>query len=307
MKFASILGAIAALLTTSAAHAWNDRGHMMVAAVAWEQLTDTAKAHAVELLKLNPQYGSWVNGAAEADRDEIAFVRAATWSDFIKRSSAGFTNDGEDPSVPSAMLNIGYADHFQHRYWHYIDLPFANDGTPLIQPKAPNAETQINTFRDPVASEAGDDVRSYDLVWLLHLVGDVHQPLHATSRFSRDLPDGDRGGNLVFLCSPAPCSKELHAFWDDVLGTSSSVLQAIKAAQRLPGAPAGGVAVADPHAWVVESFNIARDAVYAGPIGNGGGTFTLTDDYVRTAKRIAEEQVALAGARLAALLNAALP
>src|SRR5262249_26014557 len=101
--------------------------------------------------------------------------------------------------------------------------------------------------------------------------------------------------------------KELHVFWDDVLGTSSSVLQAIKAAQRLPGAPAGGIAVADPHAWVVESFNIARNAVYAAPIGNGGGPFTLTDDYMRTAKRIAEEQVALAGARLAALLNAALP
>ena len=42
-----------------------------------------------------------------------------------------------------------------------------------------------------ILAEADDDVKSYDMVWLLHLVGDVHQPLHATSRFSAASPQGD--------------------------------------------------------------------------------------------------------------------
>ncbi len=203
-------------------------------------------------------------------------------------------------------MNVGYTDRLQHRYWHYIDLPFSTDETPVIQPKAPNAETQIKTFRDTLASDtASDDVKSYDLVWLLHLVGDVHQPLHATSRFSRDLPNGDRGGNLVALCE-RPCRNELHAFWDDVLGTSPSVLAAIKAAHKLSAAPKGPASVKDVHHWIVESFNIAKSSVYVSPIEEGGGPFTITNDYRGDAKTIAEERVALAGARLAKLLNAAL-
>lgn len=148
---------------------------MMVAAVAWDQLTEIAKARVAVLLRLNPQYATWTSGVAQEDADEVAFVRAATWADFIKRGNAGYTNDGDDPSVPSASINTGYDDRLQHRYWHYIDPPFSTDGTPLIEPKAPNAETQINAFKAVIGSEqASDELRSYDLVWLLHLVGDVH-------------------------------------------------------------------------------------------------------------------------------------
>jgi hypothetical protein len=69
-----------------------------------------------------------------------------------------------------------------HRYWHFVDLPFSRDGTALQQTKKPNALTQIIVFQDTIASAtADDDVKSYDMVWLLHLVGDVHQPLHATA------------------------------------------------------------------------------------------------------------------------------
>src|SRR5262245_48474805 len=58
---------------------------------------------------------------------------------------------------------------------------------------------RIPVFRAalPYGSGADDDVRSYDLVWLIHLVGDAHQPLHATARFSKTFPDGDAGGNPV--------------------------------------------------------------------------------------------------------------
>ena len=191
------------------ASAWNSAGHMMVAAVAYERLTPEAHARVSHLLQLNPDYPKWIEHASGADRDRIAFVMAATWPDEIK-SEGDYQNDGERPSGPDAARNIGYADHLQHRYWHYIDLPFSTDHTALIQPQVPNAQTQIALFRRTLASkEASDALKSYDLVWLLHLVGDVHQPLHATSRFTHSQPEGDAGGNRVALCQ-RPCRNELH-------------------------------------------------------------------------------------------------
>src|SRR5437868_206772 len=85
MRLLSVFAASALLIVTGAhALAWNNRGHMMVAAVAWENLTPRTKARVAELLKLNPSYAQWVKGASEDDADEIAFVKAATWPDSIK-------------------------------------------------------------------------------------------------------------------------------------------------------------------------------------------------------------------------------
>jgi hypothetical protein len=139
---------------------------------------------------------------------------------------------------------------------------------------------------------------------LLHLVGDVHQPLHATSRFTQDADpkEGDRGGNEVKLCVD-PCKEELHAFWDDVLGTSKKVSTAINAARQLPQPNASLAAQSSDVAWVQESFQVAQESVYRSPIGEGNGPFTLTATYKADAKRIARERVALAGIRLANLLN----
>ena len=151
---------------------------MMIAAVAYEKLTPAAHARVSSLLQLNPDYPKWVARASRAERDEVAFVMAATWPDEIK-SERDYQNDGDRPFGPDTARNIGYADHLQHRYWHFIDVPFSTDHTPLVQPAIPNAQTQIALFRKTLASSnASDALKSYDLVWLLHLVGDVHQPLH---------------------------------------------------------------------------------------------------------------------------------
>ncbi len=145
-------------------------------------------------------------------------------------------------------------------------------------------------------------MKSYDLVWLLHIVGDVHQPLHATSRFSAQFKKGDNGGNSEKICVTS-CGEALHAFWDDLLGTSNSAVSAIRAASKLDDAPTSGAKVSNPHAWITESFELAKGTVYE-PIGDGKGPFQLSEDYQDDAKTIAEERVALAGARLAKLLNA---
>src|SRR5204862_5471350 len=136
---------------------------------------------------------------------------------------------------PTAAQNIGYSDLSRHGYWHYIDLPFSPDGTPLEQPIAPNAATQIAAFRAALsAPDTTDEVKSYDLVWLLHLVGDVHQPLHCATRVRQSDPDGDAGGNGVAVRCAA-CPERLHAFWDGVFAPGSSTPSAvINVAQALP-------------------------------------------------------------------------
>jgi hypothetical protein len=303
----AILAAV--LLSTSSVWAWDSDGHMQVAEIAWKHLTAASRTRVTTLLKLNPNYSTWIKNVPVAKRRQVAFVMAATWPDYIKSAAAGYTNDGDTaPLDPASSQNIGYADHLMHRYWHFIDTPFSTDGTALVQPVAPNAKTQIELFTAAIGSTAtSDDIKSYDLVWLEHLVGDVHQPLHATSRFSSDLPAGDRGGNSVILCaSPCKSKSELHAFWDDVLGTSKLPTTAITAADQLPAPPAVGAAVADDQAWITESFDAAKQYVYASPVGPGAGPYTLNAAYKAQAKTEAQARIELAGVRLANLINAKL-
>jgi S1/P1 Nuclease len=303
MSCKAIAIGLAIVMYVSSAHAWDDEGHMIVAAIAWKNLDAASRARTSQLLRLNPDYAKWIADIAPDRRDEIAFVTASTWPDAIKRDP-GYIFDGDAPSDPAAAQNIGYGDHYQHRYWHYIDVPFSMDGTPLVQPATPNAETQIELFEASLRSGSlSDDVKSYDLVWLEHLVGDVHQPLHATSRFSRQFPAGDRGGNLVALCEK-PCRDELHAFWDNVLGTSKSPMTAIAEANRIAVAADKEAAISDDRVWIGESFEAARQDVYAAPVGAGAGPFQLDDRYQQAARAVAQRRVALAGARLANLIKA---
>jgi hypothetical protein len=289
--------------------AWNSFGHMEAAAVAWTQLTPAAKMEATRLLKLNPQYRTWTQGVPDDQRDQVAFVKAATWPDQIK-SLKDYQNDGDKngdvaPNTPEASQNIGYDDHFRHKYWHFIDEPFSTDGTALEQPVPPNAQTQVAIFKKTLSdTTASDDKRSYDLAWLLHLIGDLHQPLHATSRFTHAEPDGDAGGNDVKItCTKCGSARELHAFWDGLLGPTSAPPQdAIDAAADLRTVDAGST---DENDWIQESFTIAKESVYAPPIRGGDGPYKLTKAYQTRSLRIANQRISLAGARIAAILNGA--
>ena len=281
--------------------AWNNQGHMMVAALAWKQLSsDTLRDRASALLKLNPDYAKWQSmipaSANPKDVPQMIFMIAATWPDQIK-SETGYVND----KTPSAAT-IGYSDKNQHRYWHYVDTPLTQDGSKLPPIPKPNAATQIPLFRKTLKSKQTDDVKSYDLVWLLHMVGDIHQPLHSATRVSKAEPNGDNGGNNVKCASP--CPTELHGYWDDLLGTSNNPVQVLTAALALPGADPASAKISSEKKWIKESFQLAKSDVYVMPIGPGDGPFTLTEAYETKAKSDAQTRVALAGARLAALINA---
>jgi S1/P1 Nuclease len=295
------LGAVL-IVYTMPAWGWDDQGHMMVAAVAWDHLGDASRARVTALLKLNPDYATWIVDTTPQERDKIAFMRAANWPDAIK-SEAGYQNDGNWPENPDAARNIGYADHLQHRYWHFIDLPLSAGGAAVLPPATPNVQTQIHAFTAAIGShDVNDDIKSYDLVWLEHLVGDAHQPLHATSRFSAGLPRGDQGGNLVALCA-RPCRDELHFYWDDILGTSRTPAAALSEAARLPAPSPAVAAIADESVWIRESFDAARRCAYAAPIGDGSGPYSLDAHYREAALAEARERASLAGVRLANLIN----
>ncbi len=289
--------------------AWDGLGHMAVAYVAYQHLNTATKTRVDKLLRLNPDYQTWKAavpaGTSAAKRKMMIFMMAATWPDAIK-SKTGYTDDGSEggnrPDGTTSVQNIGYSDHLHHKYWHFVDTPFSTDGTTLPALPSPNAETQIAAFRSVLASNDPDAKKSYDLVWLEHLGGDVHQPLHASTRVSSSDLQGDHGGNLVKLCAP-PCRKELHAFWDDLLGTGSSAATAISVGRGLPAADSMLAAKKDAADWIKESFEDAKQNVYISPIGDGDGPFTITPAYRAKAKTLARERVAIAGVRLANLLN----
>lgn len=300
--------ALGAALVAPPAEAWTDTGHMIVAAVAYDLLTPAARAEASALLRLNPDYPKWISGASDGDRDRGAFATAATWADAIK-SKYGYMDDRNRPWSVGYSLNVGYADRLQHRWWHGVLMPFSQDGTALVLPVAPNALTQIATFRRALSSpDISDNVKSYDLTWLLHIIGDLHQPLHAIARFSRADPKGDRWGNSEEVCVSTYDGEQmvLHGYWDRLLGDGLSAQAAIEAAARIERAPEPEAAIADEATWAYESFEAAKTYAYGDVIGAGHGPFVLDSEYQKTAWEIAQRRAALAGARLANLLNAAL-
>jgi len=160
-------------------------------------LTPTMQARVQDLLRRNPAFDEWntrLASAPDADKPALRFVLAAAWADDIK-GDKNYTNTNDTVTGSRAGQNVGYRDKLRHRYWHLVDRPFSDDATTLENGPAVNAQERIERFRTTLASTtANDAVKSYDLVWLAHLVGDVHQPLHCTSRFSTALPHGDRGG-----------------------------------------------------------------------------------------------------------------
>lgn len=309
-----VLGVVLGLVLVlgEQAFGWNDRGHMSVAYVSYQQLTPATRDRVNVLLKLNPKYSDWaatvgqqVPNASADDKDLMIFMIAATWADQIKRDST-YTKDGgqngnRPDGSPDPGKNTGYDDLLMHKYWHFIDTPFTTDGSALPAIPTPNAQERIALFRGVLASTtASDGLKSYDLTWLLHLVGDIHQPLHASTRVSSTDPDGDAGGNLVKL----DCSKcQLHAFWDDLLGKQNNLKTVTKAARKLPKPSAALAAKSDEKDWIAESFQEAQQTVYTTPIAAGDGPFTLTTQYKKNAGKLAKQRVALAGTRLANLLN----
>lgn len=299
----------ASLLLPPSALAWNAAGHMTVARIAYAKLTPSTRARVDALLRQHPDFPRLSAGLAHNNPDFnlIIFLRAAKWPDDIK-SDPRFFEDGATPTPTLA----GFPGMERHREFHFIDTPFSTDNTTTAQPPTPNAMTELPRFISEIGdSSVAPNLQAYDLAWLIHLTGDVHQPLHATTRFTskHGAPKGDGGGNAFKIIVPGSSIDNLHSFWDDLLGTDISVPSIkTRAASIMNQFPPHNPADTTPQDWVDESFQAAQQTVYTiGPDGRNSPRPRVTNAYRNAARRLANERAALAGYRLAAVINSRLP
>ncbi|NKJ73369.1 hypothetical protein GFL38_14025 [Rhizobium leguminosarum bv. viciae] len=165
-------------------------------------------------------------------------------------------------------------------------------------------ETQIVAFTTALPASSGlpDSVRSYDLVWLLHLVGDTHQPLHATALLSKALKKGNQGGNLIDVTPANGQTAKLHACWDGIFGGYSTPSGAIRDSLldrniKLPEPDPVRAANSDPAEWLKESRKEAIEFVYVAPIRYEKSPYEFDRSYETRARNLAREQAAVAAAR----------
>jgi hypothetical protein len=304
-----ILAALVATLLVLApsARAWNATGHYVIAAIAYDHLKPSARARVDDLIRRHPDYQSkFLEGAPSdpAARARYAFIHAAVWPDAIRNDPRFYNEDRRDAA--KTPLLPGFPDMGRHTMWHYIDHPFTQDGTKLLPLETPNALTELERLTAVLQKSVSDPANPvFAMPWVIHITGDLHNPLHNVTRFSKENPGGDRGGNLVFV-KPG---RNLHAFWDGLAGPDPSNMQYVDrlAAELGRGKPRG---VNDPYTkWINEGVDLAKLSVYT--FGSTSGTadrpIRLSNEYQKAAKKLSRQLLTDAGLRLSELLNQKLP
>lgn len=302
----SLWGAAALLVLHAApAHAWDDFGHRLVARIAWEQMTPAARTRAIEIFrgaKLDTQLRPGA-GTLSPQQQINAFIRGATWPDDVR------------PGDPRSTAYHIRDRHFTDLFWTQL-----SDFGPIRPSTHPEEGALLRDMPQLRLDLVGTDPEkaAVALAWLLHLVGDIHQPLHASGRVTGQDPNGDAGGNRFCLINPVPdgCRfNNLHGLWDgSVTGRVrwltgenpdaylTRVAQTV--IQRHPrGEFANEIGQTDPRQWAQASVRIAQTRVYRNPLVRNQ---PAPRTYRTSAFRTAEPRIALAGYRLADLLNDAL-
>ncbi len=306
-RLTSVIGA---LLLALPASAWNYSGHSIIAEIAYERLTPQARARVDQMIRSHPDYNRmFAQGASDAIRNDpaalarYAFVHAAPWPDqIIYNDTDNRFYDELNPNAQPTPLLPGFPDMMRHRAWHYFDHGISGDGTPVIEQPPPHLMTELPRLLSEIGT-ADARQAAYDLPWLVHLTGDVHQPLHVTSRFLKSQPKGDAGGNFDFV-EPGG---NLHALWDEAAAPRDlSDADIVRDARDITADyPANDPLSLDPLIWADESFELDKSAVYTFGLETGSKDkpIILPPLYEEKAKNIARQRVATAGYRLAAILN----
>jgi hypothetical protein len=312
-----LLWFVLSLLFPPSLWAWNPTGHEVVARIAWDTMNLDARTRAVALLASAPRDACLVDLMAAdarplAVREREFFVQVSTWADIVR--------PGDNDTRPCTR--------FSRADWHYINYFWqgasgaAGDGRPTdrsdIPPPTTNAVAQLPLLRAVVActrpqcgTRPGD--RAIALAWILHLVGDIHQPLHTSGRITArpDEQKGDQGGNL-FLLQPEPRGLRLHGYWDSILDRSTprhtneaqyeyvsrlanTIMQKHPRAALLPR-----LRPAEYEAWAREGLATTKATVYPVTLKRGE---LPSEDYRALAFAIAQQAIARAGYRLGDLLN----
>src|SRR3954447_12922230 len=313
-----------AQVASSTAIAWNSPGHEIIALIAYEHLNDATRAKATELLRAHPRFHDHfesfmpreISRGEVREKDRWIFAHAATWPDLV-RTSKGAVNRQD-------------VSEYSRPWWHFINEPvFLNDD----ERRQLEREIKVNRRRDPPQSDddefmnivqaiknssrivrdtsAPKEKRSVHLCWILHLVGDSHQPLHSvalytTHRFRR----GDHGGNYLDFQH----GWDLHVFWDEQISTDESyethqVLAAdLDHNRKLTDFGKKAATVLEADHWIDESIELAKRYAYTKEVlqkvaareGHSHlGPLDLPATYKAEAENIAERRAIEAGYRLA--------
>jgi len=281
--------------------AWNSTGHRIIAAIAYDRLTPQTRARVDALIKAHPDYGRFTRNTPQdpESRARAAFLAASLWADDIK-GDPRFWDDTRQDAVPTAILP-GFPEMKRHTNWHYYDTPYAPDHAPVRKPRPPTALSELPRLIRELGS-APEALVIYDLPWVEHIVGDLHQPLHCVSRFLKSEPRSDAGGNNVILAR----HRNPHALWDESAGNDPSDAYVNKyATDATSEYPAAVHIETSPKKWIQEGFALAKSDVYT--FGNETGSrehpLQLPDSYVANARQVARTRIVLAGFRLAEVLN----
>lgn len=300
-KYALACGAL--LLILSSASAWNDKGHMVVARLAWNKLSPDERTAIVKVLEKHPHYNDFLKAKRPEtySHDEWVFLRAATWSDWVRSGS------GKSYTIPKA---------------HYINISFVQPGSTVTPPgdDPVNIVQSINDFTKKASNGGSREDVAVATTWVFHLVGDIHQPLHCFTLYNSDFPTGDRGGNRALArLRPDERRIQMHSFWDGLLGKStsrSSILGTVDEVEKLAkDNPALAKDLTDhttTQSWAQESHVLAKKVAYLDgklkPANNdddlnGAAIPLLPNDYAEVAGDTARYCVAKAGQRLATVLK----
>jgi len=305
------------ILLATPAHAWNALGHKTVAEIAWRQLEPSDRERIVEVLRRHPRFDADFAGkmtddvlaADKATQDHWIFQHAATWPDIARG------------------LPKGERGKYDRPVWHYVNFPLFVDATDR-RAIAQNVSTEYPTTtetkdynilqaiahcRAALRSQAGADVKATAYCWLMHLVGDIHQPLHSTALFSvNQFPEGDRGGNSILLVR----GSNLHSLWDNLLGrqyymrnVEQEVAELSRGHREVWDSAANET---NPLKWADEGHKLCESFVYADeilkavretPVGGKLTPIELPDDYYKLAGEHARRRIIAAGLRLASVLD----
>lgn len=276
--------------TPGTAFAWGDEGHEIVGLIAEHYLDPVAKQQVEALLAGDK------SGLVSTD-----IAHEATWADKYRDSDRN-----------GAKLRYS-----QTSQWHYVDIELDNpdldaachhhpalNGAPASAGSPDDCIVdKIEQFSNELADPATPpDERRMALEFVLHFLGDLHQPLHAAD-------DHDKGGNTKMVSAAGARPGRLHGYWDtefvQALGTDDQQVAATLIARITPEQIAqwsGG----GPRDWARESYQIARTEVYGKLPQPSLGGYALDAAYVDNATRVCAVQLSKAGVRLAGILNWAL-
>ena len=257
----SVLAAVGLLLASVPALAWGAQGHEVAADIALRELRPAARAQVAHLL------GS-----------DAMLVQQSNWADEIK--------DQRPDTAP----------------WHFVDIPLGARG---FVPRRDCARGDCVVAQIAADLQAlrnrrlGDRARAQALLFLIHFVADVHQPLHAED-------NDDKGGNQVHVRLGRERAS-LHKLWDvdvvEPLGPDPDAIAESIERQLSPGRRKDWQS-GTPSRWANEAHAIAREHVYP-PLG-GARDLRLPRDYAYREAPLARILLAKAGVRLGWLLNSTL-